>query len=172
MHIKEMVGDFDYMVYRGKVFTFRGNYTDCGAKFRELTTGELAIFNFSDGIPEEIEFVKKVEPKYDVTKDFERLVDMVEDWNGKILWKPDVCDGFDLISEVLIFKNRSGIKFTVDKSRLDKAMPIFDALILRKTHPFESIDFIENQVNIVFKDRNIEIIKFEEPERTRIKVIH
>ena len=92
MHIKEMVGDFDYMVYRGKVFTFRGNYTDCGAKFRELTTGELAIFNFSDGIPEEIEFVKKVEPKYDVTKDFERLVDMVEDWNGKILWKPDVCD--------------------------------------------------------------------------------
>ena len=171
MHIKEMVGDFDYMVYRDNAFTLEqddlGELDENSFAFKRIGVDYYRVFDFSNGIPEGMEFLKKIEPKYDTRRDFGKLVDKVENWGGKIFWKPDVCDGFDLISKVLIFKDRDRIRFTVDKS----SPYIFDALILNKTDPFETIDFIENKVNIVFTNKTIHILKFEEPEKTKIKII-
>lgn len=172
MDIKEIVGDFDCMVYRDNTFTIEhddlGELDENSFAFKRIGVDSYRVFDFSNGIPEGMEFLKKTEPKYDAKKDFERLVDMVLNSGKQIYMKSGICEGLSPISEVGIFKKRNDMRFWVNQSKEDEVRTEVSSFYVQRNNSDMKIQFHGNQVLISFKNGWSQTIEFRDPTKVTI----
>ena len=163
-----MVGDFDYMVNRREVFILHRECGDGRVQFRRLKEFSFVTLDFSDGIPEGMEFVKKIEPKYDVKKDFEKLVDMIMNSGKQIYMKSSSSEGLSPISEVRISREKDNMQFRIDRSRENQVRSMFNSFYVERNLSDMKIEFYGNRVSVYFKNGYSQTIEFIDPTKVTI----
>jgi hypothetical protein len=172
MDIKEIVGDFDYMVYRDNTFTLEhddlGELDENSFAFKRIGVDYYRVFDFSSGIPEGMEFLKKTEPKYDAKKDFERLVNMVLNSGKQIYMESSTSKGLSPIYSVAISREKNDIRFWIDRSRNDEVRTQNSSFSVKRNNSDMKIQFHGNQVLISFKNGYSQTIEFRDPTKVTI----